>query len=208
MKNPTVVLADDETSIRQMAAFVLAHEKVDVVGEAGDGEEALRLCRRLKPSLLLADLRLPKVDAVGVMLRLREDGLPIAVMIYTSCTDERMLAAALDAKPAVLVHKADPLEDFRMGVRHAVEGRSFLSPRPTRVQAAAKVQARDEDLTPAETELVRLLVNGNSSKQAADILGRSESTVANRRTEIMRKLGVHEFAGLMHAAAKLGLVEL
>jgi DNA-binding NarL/FixJ family response regulator len=208
MKNPTVVLADDEQGIRQMEAVILAHEKVDVVGEAGDGEEALRLCRRLKPSLLLADLRLPKVDAVGVMLRLREDGLPIAVMIYTGCGDDRMLAAVLDAKPAVLVHKADPLADFRMGVRYALGGRSFLSPWPTRVQAAAKAQKGDEVLTHAEKELVRLLAKGSSNKQAADILGRSESTVGNRRSEIMRKLGVHELAGLVHAAAKLGLVEL
>jgi CheY-like chemotaxis protein len=82
MSNPTVVLADDKTSIRQMTALMLRGEKVDVV-EAADGVEALRLCRKLKPAALIADLRLPVVDAVGALSRLRREGLAIPVMIHT-----------------------------------------------------------------------------------------------------------------------------
>ena len=163
MKNPTVVLADDETCIRQMTAMLLPAENVLVVGEARDGEEALKLCRKLKPTFLLTDMRLPKVDAVGVLLRLREGKLAIPVMIYTGCEDDRMLAATLDAKPAVLVHKTDPLADFRMGVRCVVEGRSFFSLRPTRVRTSPNFRTGSEALTDAEMELFRLLVNGNSN---------------------------------------------
>jgi DNA-binding NarL/FixJ family response regulator len=122
MKNPTVILADDEVCIRQTTALLLLMEKIDVLGEAADGEEALALCRKLRPTFLLADLRLPKLDAVSVLLRMRSEKLPCPVMIYSGCNDESQMISALAAKPAVFVHKMDQPDDFRAGVRCAVNG--------------------------------------------------------------------------------------
>jgi DNA-binding NarL/FixJ family response regulator len=207
MKNPTVILADDEMCIRQMAAFVVPMEKVDVIGEARDGMEALKLCRRLKPTFLLTDLRLPGVDAAGVQLRLRAEGLPVPVMIYTGCEDDRVLAAALGVKPAVMVHKADSLDDFRIGVRSAAHGSAYFSPKIARVHALPKANGEMHHLTPEEIELLKLIAASKTTKEAADILDITEKTASNRREAIMLKLDRHDAAALTRFAVKQGLVE-
>ena len=204
--NPRVVLADDKTCVRQTTALVLKLEKFDVVGEASNGEDALGLCRKLRPTFLLTDLRLPVLDAIGVILRLRAEKLAIPVMIYTDCQDDRRLAAALDAKPAVMVHKNDLLDDFRTGLRYAAQGRSYLSPRPSRLNVEGLAVA-EEKLTTAEIELLKLLVNSYSNKMAASFLKISEHTVSNRRESLMRKLGVHELGALTLIAVRMGLVD-
>jgi DNA-binding NarL/FixJ family response regulator len=205
--NPTVILADDETCIRQTMAVILKMEKVDVIGEAANGEEALAMCRKLHPTFLLTDLRLPKVDAVGVLLRLRAERLPVPVMIYTGSEDEQQMNAALAAKPAVMVHKSDELEDLRMGIRCATQGRAYLSPRPARLNAKQRRPTAADTLTAAETELLKLLAAGYSNKMAANHLRLSKHTVSNRRELIMRKLGVHDVTALVRIAVKLGLVK-
>ena len=205
--NATVILADDETCVRQTTAFLLRMEKLEVIGEVSNGQEALALCRKLRPTFLLADLRLPKMDAVGVLLRMRAEKLAIPVMIYTGCENDRQLHAALDAKPAVLVHKTDQLDDFRTGLHCAAQGGSYLSPRPSRLNAEPRHATAADILTPAEVELLKLLASGLSNKMAADMLEISEHTVSNRREQIMRKLGVHEVASLVIAAVRLGLVD-
>jgi DNA-binding NarL/FixJ family response regulator len=207
MKNPTVVLADDEVCIRQMAACVLPMEKVDVIGEARDGVEALKLCRRLKPTFLLADLRLPGMDAAGVQMRLRAEKLPVPVMIYTGCEDDRVLAAALGVKPAVMVHKADSLDDFRIGVRSAAKGSAYFSPKIARVHALPKLHGGTRHLSPEETELLKLIAGSKTTKEAADILDISEKTASNRREAIMFKLDSHDAQALTRFAVRQGLVE-
>jgi DNA-binding NarL/FixJ family response regulator len=205
--NPKVILADDETCIREMNEILLRMEKMDVVAHAATGVEALKLCRRLRPAFLLADLRLPNVDAVGVLLRLRAEKLAIPVMIYTGCEDDRVLAAALDAKPSVLVHKTDPLEDFRHGVRFAAQGRSYFSPRPARLNAMPRPGTPANALSPAETELLKLIASSKSNKMAADIVNNSEKTVSHRREALMAKLNLHDVAALTRFAVRHGLVE-
>jgi len=205
--NPQVILADDETCIRQTLAFLLRSEKVDVVGEAANGEEALAMCRSLRPTFLLSDLRLPVLDAVSVLLRLRAEKLGIPVMIYTGSENELVLNAALAAAPAVMVHKSDALDDLRMGIRCASQGRSYFSPKPTLINAKSKAPSHSPALTPSETELLRLLASGFSTKMAAGHLRISEHTVSNRREDLMRKLNVHEVTALVRTAVRMGLVD-
>jgi len=207
MKNPTVIIADDEVCIRQMAACVLPMEKVDLIGEARDGMEALKLCRKLKPTFLLTDLRLPGVDATGVQFRLRAEGLPVRVMIYTGCEDDRVLAAALGVKPAVMVHKMDSLDHFRVGVRSAAHGSTYFSPKIARVHGLPEANAATHLLSPEETEMLRLIAGSKTTKEAADILGITEKTASNRREAIMLKLDRHDAAALTRFAVKQGLVE-
>ncbi len=204
---PRVVLADDEICIRQTLAFLLRAEKVDVVGEAADGQQALSLCRQMRPAFLLADLCLPVLDAVGVMLRMRAEKLGIPVMIYTGSEDEQRMIAALGAAPSVMVHKTDALADLLFGIRFAAEGRSYLSPRLAGLHARIKVPKPTDILTSAETELLKMVASGYSTKMAAAQLGNSEHTVSNRREDLMRKLGVHEVTALVRLAIKWGLVD-
>lgn len=204
--NPQVILADDERCIRQTLALVVRGEKVDVIGEAANGEEALSMCRRLRPTFLLTDLRLPVLDAVSVLMRIRAEQLEIPVMIYTGSEDERLLAATLEAAPAVLVHKTDGLDDLRMGIRCATQGRSYFSPKPALLNSRPKTSSPAPALTPAETELLRLLASGMSNKMAAAHLQISEHTVCNRREHLMQKLNAHDVTALVRFAVRMGLV--
>jgi DNA-binding NarL/FixJ family response regulator len=210
MKNPTAVLAEDETGIRQMLAFLLSHEKVQVIGEAGDGVEALRQCRKLKPTFLLTDLRLPLVDAASMQARLRGEEMHIPVMIYTGCETDSVLAHALHASPAVIVHKTDDLDDFRRGVRAAVEGSTFYSHRISRLRA---LRPRDpgsdglQGLTDVQIEMLKLIASSKRTKEVADILGLSEKAADNQRSSLMTKLGLHDTAALTRFAMRHGLVE-
>ncbi len=206
MKQPTIILADDDTSIRQMLAITLRMDKYDIVAQAADGESALKFCRRLKPQVLVADLRLPVVDAVVLAMRLREQKPPVPVVIFTDCEEDRFLAAALEAKPAAMIHKTDDLDDLRTGVREALRGGTFLSPRIGRIHLMMKTGDTERPLTDKETELVRLIATGHTNKKAADLLGVSRKTVEHRRESAMRKLGVRELSGLMREAIRLGLV--
>ena len=104
---PRVILADDETSIRQTLAFFLRSENVDVIAEARDGPEALEMCQRLRPALLLTDLRLPVLDAMSVLARLRAEKLPTRVMIYTGSEDERQLVVQQHAGAELQCNDAD-----------------------------------------------------------------------------------------------------
>ena len=204
---PRVILADDETSIRQTLAFFLRSENVDVIAEARDGPEALEMCQRLRPALLLTDLRLPVLDAMSVLARLRAEKLPTRVMIYTGSEDERQLGAAVAAQPAALVHKSDDLTDLRTGLRCALAGRMFFSPRPAKLLGKARRPGVTDSLTSAEIELWKLLAGGSSNKAAADLLKKAEKTVVNQCDHLMQKLGVHELSGLVRLAVKEGLIE-
>lgn len=187
--------------------MVLKMEKVDVIAECATGMEALTLCRKLKPTFLLADLRLPGLDAVSVLLRLRAEKLDIPVMIHTGCVDDRQIRAALEARPAVLVHKMDEIEDFRMGLRSAAAGRTYFSARPARVHGMRRSGSETEPLSPCEAELLKLIASGHSNKVVAALLEISEKTVKHRREELMRKLDAHEVTALVRHAVRLGLVE-
>ena len=205
--NPTVIVAEDEKGIRQMLVFILRSENVSVVAEASTGIEALHLCQQFRPALLLTDLRLPVLDAVSVMMRMREAELPIATMIYTGSEDDRQLTTALAANPAAMVHKSDGLEDIRTGVRCALAGQIYFSSRPASLHGKTRKQGLTDTLTLTDIELWKLLATGCSNKEAADILKKSPKTIDNQRAHLMQKLKVNNIATLTLLAVKEGLIE-
>ena len=204
---PRVVLADDETGTRQTLAIVLRAENMDVVAEAKDGIEALDLCRKLKPAFLLTDLRLPEIDGVGVMMRLRAENLGIPVLIYTGSENERHMRSALAAEPEAMVHKADDLNCLRDGIRQTLASGMYCSPRLARLRRKPAFHETCNSLTPSELELWKLIALGHKSSGAADVLHKAPSTVSNQREQLMRKLGVHDVTALVRLAVREGIIE-
>ena len=208
MKNPTVILAEDGTCFRQLMAMWLRQEKYEVVGEAADGPEALKLCLKLKPSILITELRLPALDGVVLLGRLRGEKVATPVVIFTDCAEDRVLAAARAANPAALIHKKDGMEHFRDGLRQVLQGAMFYSPRVVQAHRTAKLSDGNPELSARETDVVRLVGNGKSNKIAAGLLDVTEKAIEHSRENAMRKLGVHNGSELTLAAIRLGLVSV
>lgn len=208
MKNPTVILAEAGTCFRQMLALWLREEKYEVVGEAADGPEALKLCLKLKPSILITELRLPALDGVVLLGRLRGEKLGTPVVIFTDCAEDRVLAAARTANPAALIHKNDGMDHFRDGLRQVSQGAMFYSPRVVQAHRAAKFSDGKPELSARETEVVRLVGSGKSNKIAAGLLDVTDKAIEHSRESAMRKLGVHNGSELTLAAIRLGLVSV
>src|SRR5688572_24921437 len=133
---PRVLLAEDDVSIQDMLRFVLRHHcGFDVAGEAADGITALQLCESLHPEVLLADLRLPRLDGVGLLQQIRARGLQVPTVFYTGTEHEGQLREALAVHPEGFVHKHDSLSELDRALHAAVSGQVYYSATPARLQA-------------------------------------------------------------------------
>jgi DNA-binding NarL/FixJ family response regulator len=193
-----VLLADDHPAVR--AGIRGALEKaadVVVVGEAGDGEEALRLVEELRPDMALLDCRLPGLEGVQVAEAIRERGLPTRVLALSAFADDKYVYGMLQAGAAGYVLKEEALDVA--AVRAVARGEAWYS---QQVMAKVTAWARGETVSPPgvagltgrEMEVLRLLARGWGNKRIAEELVISERTVKNHVTSIYAKLGVRSRA--------------
>lgn len=203
----TVVFADDAVMIRQTLIITLRSlfPSFVVVGEASDGDEAMELCMRLKPSVLISDLRLPKLNGLTLLMQLRTLLPRLSVMIHTGCENAEMLGLVCDAHPAGLIHSDDGLTGLRKAFEAASTGERYVSKavmdritRPGGGRAA---------LTPMEITVLTMVAEGQQSKEIAHRLGISERTVGAHRESLNKKLGTHDQRELVRWAMRNGLVE-
>src|SRR5258707_8170133 len=128
MKN-RVVVVDDHASIRQMLGIVLAREgPYEMVGEAGTGFEALKVCRKHKPQIVVLDLLLPELNGVEVLRTLRAEFRETRFMVYSGTLNRSLIVEALQARPHGFVHKSDALSTFCEALRAVVSGCSYFTP--------------------------------------------------------------------------------
>lgn len=194
---PRVLLAEDDISIQDMLRFALRyHCGFDVAGEASDGITALRLCETLRPEVLLTDLRLPRLDGIGLLEQIRSRGLKVPTVFYTGTEHEEQLREAMAAHPDGFVHKHDSLDDLELALRSAMAGEVFYSVTPARLQmeplAITPFLAR---LSAEERRLLRKLSDGISVEEIAADSGRSMFSVSLDREvllEHLRKCGISD----------------
>ena len=206
---PRLFLAEDDHSIRQMLAFVLSRTcACEIVGEAGNGKDALDECRRLRPSLLITDLRLPERNGVELLQEIRRRSLGIAVIFYTGAMSEKCVAEAIAADPDGFVLKSDELPALRQAVAAVSSGGTFWAAgaKALRDRQAAGMRQFSE-LTPSEREVLKLIATGKCTKEIAAALCKSEHTISHQRQSLMNKLQVHNAVGLAALARKANLVD-
>jgi DNA-binding NarL/FixJ family response regulator len=188
-----VVLVDDHAVLRSgLAALLTGAGDIEVVGQAGDGAEALDVVRDTRPDVVVMDLQMPGVDGVEATRRLVAEDLPSEVVVLTSYSDSSRIVAALDAGAVgYLLKDADP-EDLIDGVRAVSRGESPLHPRVARELLSARVErtATGVELTPREAEVLGLVRGGLANKQIARRLGISERTVKAHLTSVFQRIGV------------------
>jgi DNA-binding NarL/FixJ family response regulator len=213
MKPIRVLLADDHTLVRAGIRGLLAGlQDIDVVGEAGDGQEALRLSDELRPDVVLLDVGLPGLNGLEVAGRLATLDSSIRVVILSMHVSEEYVLRALRAGCAGYLLKASAVSELELAIRAVTGGETYLSPAVSRPVVDDYVRrtggATDplEALTPRQREVLQLVAEGNSTKEIAQRLGLSPKTVETHRAQLMERLGLHEVSGLVRFAMRVGLI--
>ena len=213
MKPIRVLLADDHTLVRAGIRGLLAGlQDIEVAGEAGDGQEALRLSDSLRPDVVLLDVGMPGLNGLEVAGRLATLDASIRVVILSMHVSEEYVLRALRAGCAGYLLKASAVSELEVAIRAVTRGETYLSPAVSRPVVDDYVRrtggATDplEALTPRQREVLQLVAEGNSTKEIAQRLGLSPKTVETHRAQLMERLGVHEVSGLVRFAVRVGLI--
>jgi DNA-binding NarL/FixJ family response regulator len=204
-----VLIVDDHAVVREgLRTFLELQDGLEVVGEAGDGEEALPLAERLQPDVVLMDLVMPKLDGVGAMRELRERVPAARVIVLTSfLEDDRLLPAIRAGAAGYLLKNVQPQELAR-AVRLADAGETLIDPavaaRLVEAVADGNADEPDHQLTPREQEVLDLIARGFSNKRIALELRVAEKTVKTHVSHVLAKLGVSDRTQAALYADRLG----
>jgi len=192
-----VLIVDDHAVVREgLRTFLELQEGLEVVGEAGDGEEALPLAEGLGPDVILMDLVMPKLDGVGAMRELRQRVPGARVIVLTSFLDDERLMPAIRAGAAGYLLKNVQPQELARAIRLADAGETLIDPAVAArlVEAVADGGAAEPEpeLTPREQEVLDLIARGFSNKRIALELGVAEKTVKTHVSHVLAKLGVSD----------------
>jgi len=215
-KRTTIVLADDHQVVRQGLRLLLEGESgFTVVGEAADGLQAIDLCERLQPKVLVLDLVLPGLGGLDVTRRCRQRAPKTRVVILSMHATNAYVLEALRNGAFGYVPKGCSVSELVLAIREAAGGRRYLSPPLSEKAIETYLQNSSGDevdiyqtLTPREREVLHLSAEGLSSSAMAERLGISPRTAETHRTHLMAKLGLHNRTDLIRYALKRGLLPL
>ncbi|MGD0857552.1 MAG: response regulator transcription factor [Dehalococcoidia bacterium] len=205
-----ILLADDHTVVRSGLSAVLAmQDDFKIVGEAGDGEEAVRLCESLQPDVVLMDLLMPKIDGVTATRTIKERWPKIQIIALTSFKEKEYVEGALKAGASGYLLKNVSADELVNAVRRAIAGQPSLSPEAAQVliQKVSGASQPALDMTEREKEILALMVEGLSNGKIAERLTINQSTVKFHVSNILSKLGVTSRTEAVAMAVKRHLVE-
>jgi DNA-binding NarL/FixJ family response regulator len=205
MTKISVLLADDHTLVRRGFRRLLEDDPgITVVGEAGDGDEAIRLARGLKPQVIVMDCAMPGTSGLVATEKILKENPAVAVLMLSMHSEATLVRQALDAGARGYILK-DALDlDLAAAVKKAVEGQLVIDPKL--IKPPTLKGERDHGLSARELEVLRHICDGLSNRAIAGKLGLSVNTVAVHRANIMKTLDVHKTAELVMYAIQNGLV--
>jgi DNA-binding NarL/FixJ family response regulator len=191
----TVYLVDDHPFVREgLKTYLNAQDDIEIVGEAGNGEQALREIKEKQPDVVIVDLHLPGMDGVQLTRELKKISLNLQVIILSSFSNDQEVIDAIDAGALSYLMKDSPPEKLKEAIYAAGEGEPVLHPRIARklMKRVTRQETLDEPLTSREREVLSQLVNGYSNKEIGERLFISDKTVKTHVSNILRKLNVKD----------------
>ena len=215
----TILIIDDHPLFREgLKAIIERDNRFEVVGEAGNGREGLRLAKELKPDLALVDMSLPDQSGIQLTRELKNASLKTRIMMITMHSKVDYIVKAFRAGATGYVVKESASERLLQGMDTVLKGEYFMDSSVSHKvvkklmqfpEKGAKItDASYDTLTPREQEIMVLLAEGLSSKEIADKLFISPKTVDNHRSNIFRKLNLHCVIELIRYAARLGIIDV
>lgn len=213
MKTIRVVLVDDHKLVRAGIRVLLQTlPGIEVVAEADNGREALRLIAQHQPDLVLMDIAMQELNGLDSTYRIKQKFPAIKIIILSMYLNEEYILQALRFGASGYLLKDAAPEELEMAIKSIMSGGTYLSPAVSHcvvsdyVQRVNSDQGCSEQLTSRQREIWQLIAEGFTTKEIAHKLGISVKTVETHRTQLMKKLGIHDLASLVRLAIRNGLV--
>jgi two-component system response regulator NreC len=212
-----IVIAEDHTILRAgLRALLSSRKDIEVVGEAGDGREAVRIVDKLVPDLLLIDLSMPKMNGIEAIREIKGRHPQIKVIVLTVHKSEEYIIASLDAGAKGYILKDASHNELILALEYVMDGKIFLSPSISDKVVGAYLEQKKkkntssllDNLTSREQEILKLIAEGYRNKDIADHLFISLKTVEKHRSNLMQKLDRRNTAALTAYAIEKGIVSL
>jgi DNA-binding NarL/FixJ family response regulator len=204
-----VLLADDHQLFRQGLRVLLENAGHEIVGEAADGREALKLSETLHPEIAVLDLSMPVLNGLAAAQELRRVSRDTKTILLTMYSDRSYVLQALKAGAKGYVLKSQTAEDLNRAIREVRNGEVYLSSAISASVVDAylhKIDEHEDPLTPRERQILQLVAEGNTTKEVAKLLNVSFKTAESHRNRAMKKLDIHDVAGLVRYAISRGLI--
>ena len=206
-----VLLADDHTIVRQGLRILLQREGFEVVGEAANGVEAVRLATETTPDVVVLDYGMPLMNGLAAAREIMTACPRAKLILLTMHADDRYVLEAVRLGVKGYVVKSQAPTDLVRAIHEVLNGMMYLSPRVSRTVVPAylaKSELPPDPLTPREREVLQLVAAGKTTKEVAEILGISVKTAESHRTHIMQKLDTSNTAGVVRYAIRQGLIQV
>jgi two-component system response regulator NreC len=204
-----LVLADDHVLVRQGLRKLLESAGFVVVGEAADGREAVRLVRSENPDIAVMDIGMPQFNGLNAALELTHSHPQVRLVVLTQHDAPQYVAEALRCGVRGYVLKSQAARDLVRAIERVSAGEVYLSPgiASAVAEAHASPEGAVDGLSVRERQVLQLIAEGNSTKDIAAHLGISAKTVESHRSKLMRKLDIHDTAGLVRYAIRRGVTQ-
>lgn len=205
-----IVLADDHVLVRQGLKSLLEREHFQVMAEASDGQEAVKLIAAHHPDIAILDISMPTLNGIDAARGLARSTPKTKVILLTQHEEEQYIHEALEAGVKGYVLKNQVANDLIQAIRQVCRGEFYLSPGISRAVMEAyrnKSERPADPLTARERQVLQLIAEGKSTKDTAAVLGISVKTAESHRMRLMQKLNIHETASLVRYAVRRGLIQ-
>ena len=211
-----VLLADDHTILRSGIRALLEDElDIEVVGEAEDGHAAIRMAAELNPDIVIIDIGMPKLNGLEATRQLKQANPQIKVLVLTMHENEEYVRQVLSSGAMGYILKDAAVRELLGAIRAVQRGEAVLSPAITRLVIEdylrwgdLQINHMDSPLSPRESEILQLIAEGYTNKEMAEILTISIKTVQSHRTNLMRKLDLHDRGDLIKYAIQKKIIEI
>lgn len=210
-----ILLADDHQLVRSgIGALLLSLPNIEIVGQTGDGREAVALAKKLAPNIVLMDIALPGLNGLEATARIVAESPSSYVLILSMHADDEYVRQALRVGAAGYLLKNSAPEELHLAIQAVMRGELWLSSAISRnlmanyLDTPTAVESPLEKLTPRQREILQLIAEGKTTKQIAAMLFVSIKTVESHRAQLMERLAIRDVAGLIRFAIACGLVRI
>lgn len=204
-----VILGDDHAMFSEGVQSLLNRDEFEIMGTVENGQELIRLARKVEPDVVIADLAMPVMNGLTAAREIRRHVPKARTILLTMFDDDTYVLEALKAGVRGYVLKVQAGEELISAIRSVMRGSVYLSPSISQTVVDAYLNKTDmpyDPLTDREQQVLQLVAEGNTTKEVARALGVSVKTAESHRTRIMQKLDIHDTAGLVRCAIRRGIV--